>query len=86
MADSGLDVNSCFFSEEQSEDNIECSTFSSPVYDLTKRKVRALRVARLRPQEIHRYAQTTVQTKKGNHVAGVGRPALSSATKYRGVL
>lgn len=40
MADSGLDVNSCFFSEEQTEDNIECSTFSNPVYDLTKRKVR----------------------------------------------
>lgn len=39
MADSGLDVNSCFFSEDQSEDNIECSTHTSPVFDLTKRKV-----------------------------------------------
>lgn len=39
MADSGLDVNSCFFSEDQSEDNIECSTHTNPVFDLTKRKV-----------------------------------------------
>lgn len=39
MADSGLDVNSCFFSEDQSEDNIECSTYTNPVFDLTKRKV-----------------------------------------------
>lgn len=39
MADSGLDVNSCFFSEDQSEDNIECSTYANPVFDLTKRKV-----------------------------------------------
>ena len=43
MADSGLDVNSCFFSEDRSEDNIECSTYNNPVFDLTKRKVAAFR-------------------------------------------
>lgn len=39
MADSGLDVNSCFFKEGSGEENIECSSYTSPVYDLTKRKV-----------------------------------------------
>lgn len=41
MADSGLDQNSCFFREDSDDGNIECSTYTSPVYDLTKRKVSA---------------------------------------------
>lgn len=41
MADSGLDQNSCFFREDSDEENIECSSYTSPVYDLTKRKVSA---------------------------------------------
>lgn len=40
MADSGLDQNSCFFREDSDADNIECSSYANPVYDLTKRKVR----------------------------------------------
>lgn len=39
MADSGLDMKSCFFREDDSADNIDCSDYNSPVYDLTKRKV-----------------------------------------------
>lgn len=41
MADSGLDQNSCFFRGDSDEENIECSSYTSPVYDLTKRKVSA---------------------------------------------
>ncbi|CAB1099144.1 unnamed protein product [Ectocarpus sp. CCAP 1310/34] len=39
MADSGLDVNSCFFTEDHTDDNIDCSSWSNPVFDLTKRKL-----------------------------------------------
>lgn len=39
MADSGLDMKSCFFREDDSADNIDCSDYNSPIYDLTKRKV-----------------------------------------------
>jgi hypothetical protein len=39
VADSGLDMRSCFFSEEDPATNVKCSTYNSPVTDRTKRKV-----------------------------------------------
>ncbi|KAG5175267.1 peptidase S8/S53 domain-containing protein, partial [Tribonema minus] len=39
VADSGVDLASCFFSEEDPTDNIACSTYTNPVTDLAKRKV-----------------------------------------------
>ena len=39
VADFVLDMNSCFFKEDKGGTNIECSTYSSPVYDLNERKV-----------------------------------------------
>ena len=39
VADTGLDMNSCFFREDNGGENIECSTYNRPVSDITKRKV-----------------------------------------------
>lgn len=49
MADSGLDMNSCFFKEDASAANVECSSYNNPVYDLTKRKVSLLHCQVARP-------------------------------------
>lgn len=64
MADTGLDMNSCFFREDDG-DNIECSTFSSPVFDLTKRKVTitTTNINKLPRDAVHGAALTTSQFK-----------------------
>lgn len=44
-------MSSCFFREDDG-DNVECSTYNNPVYDLTKRKVTFLQLS----QRIHGHA------------------------------
>ncbi|CAM9221144.1 unnamed protein product [Hapterophycus canaliculatus] len=74
MADSGLDINSCFFSEDDTDDNIECSTYSNPVYDLTKRK------ARLVVQYVGYVDCGDTENGHGTHVGGSAVGALSKTS------
>ncbi|CAM9613438.1 unnamed protein product, partial [Ectocarpus sp. 13 AM-2016] len=71
MADSGLDVNSCFFTEDHTVDNIDCSSWSNPVFDLTKRKI---------VQYVGFVDCVDTENGHGTHVAGSAAGGLSNSS------
>ncbi|CAM9140348.1 unnamed protein product, partial [Choristocarpus tenellus] len=70
VADSGLDRNSCYFREDDG-DNIACSTYTSPVCDITKRKV---------VQYVGYVDCEDYQDGHGTHVSGTVAGAMSGTS------
>ncbi|CAM9451042.1 unnamed protein product, partial [Phaeothamnion confervicola] len=69
VADSGLDQESCYFRD--ADGNIACSTYTSPVYDLSKRKV---------VQYIGYVDCDDYQHGHGSHVSGTVGGAIADQT------